>query len=156
MWPLTPEQQRYANIDGTRMKRHVVELAQIALRYRDAGHKWWGRLPGTSADREGMAYMTRGFEALGLTVEHVPYVLPSDWRANDWDASYRAAGGSTTTLATAFPVARTKATGPRGITAEGGVGRCRFGGRFPRSRRRGQGGRHLQRLRPGWPQSLRQ
>ena len=36
------------------MKRHVIELGQIALRYRDAGHKWWGRLPGTSADREGM------------------------------------------------------------------------------------------------------
>ena len=112
VWPLTPEQQRYASIDGARMKRHVVELAQIALRYRDAGHKWWGRLPGTSADREGMAYMTRAFEALGLTVEHVPYVLPSDWAA-----SYRS-DGSTTALATAFPVARTKATGPRGVTAE--------------------------------------
>ena len=62
--------------------------------------------------------MTRAFEALGLTVERVPYVLPSDWRPTDWAASYRAADGSTTTLATAFPVARTKATGPRGITAE--------------------------------------
>ena len=118
VWPLTPEQQQYASIDGARMKRHVIELAQIALRYRDAGHKWWGRLPGTSADREGMAYMTRAFEALGLTVEHVPYVLPSDWRAADWAASYRGGDGSTTTLATAFPVARTKATGPRGVTAE--------------------------------------
>ena len=29
VWPLTPEQQRYASIDGARMKRHVVELAQI-------------------------------------------------------------------------------------------------------------------------------
>ena len=118
VWPLTPEQQQYASIDGARMKGHVIELAQIALRYRDAGHKWWGRLPGTSADREGMAYITRAFEALGLTVERVPYVLPSDWRPTDWAASYRAADGSTTTLATAFPVARTKATGPRGITAE--------------------------------------
>ena len=118
VWPLTPEQQQYASIDGARMKRHVIELARIALRYRDTGHKWWGRLPGTSADREGMAYMTRAFESLGLTVERVPYVLPSDWRATDWAASYKAAGGSTTTLATAFPVARTKATGPRGITAE--------------------------------------
>ena len=118
VWPLTPEQQQYAGIDGARMKRHVVELAQIALRYRDAGHKWWGRLPGTSADREGMSYMTRAFEDLGLTVEHFPYVLPSDWRPTDWAASYKAADGSTTTLVTAFPVARTKATGPRGITAE--------------------------------------
>ena len=33
VWPLTPDQQRYASIDGARMKRHVVELAQIALRY---------------------------------------------------------------------------------------------------------------------------
>ena len=118
VWPLTPEQRRYASIDGARMKRHVIELAQISLRYRDAGHKWWGRLPGTSADREGMAYMTRAFEELGLTVEHFPYVLPSDWRPTDWAASYRTADGSTTNLMTAFPVARTKATGPRGITAE--------------------------------------
>ena len=118
VWPLTPEQQRYASIDGDRMKGHVVELAQIALRYRDADHKWWGRLPGTSADREGMAYMTRAFEALGLTVEHAPYVLPYDWRAIDWAASYRSDDGPATALATAFPVARTKATGPRGVTAE--------------------------------------
>ena len=118
VWPLTSEQQEYASIEGARMKRHVVELAEIALRYRDAGHKWWGRLPGTSADRESMAYMTRTFEELGLTVEHFPYVLPSDWRPTDWSASYTAAGGTTIRLTTAFPVARTKATGPRGITAE--------------------------------------
>ena len=118
VWPLTPEQRQYAGIDGARMKQHVIELARIALRYRDAGHKWCGRLPGTSADREGMAYMTRAFEDLGLTVEHFPYVLPSDWRPTDWAASYKAADGSTTNLVTAFPVARTKATGPRGITAE--------------------------------------
>ena len=35
VWPLTPEQRRYASIDGARMKRHVIELAQIALRYRE-------------------------------------------------------------------------------------------------------------------------
>ena len=118
IWPLTPEQKQYAAIDGARMKRQVVDLAQIAVRYRDAGHKWWGRLPGTSADREGMAYMSRAFEGLGLTVEHFPYVLPEDWRPTDWAASYKTAGGSTVHLTTAFPVADTKATGPQGITAE--------------------------------------
>ena len=118
VWPLTPEQSQYTNIDGARMKRHVIELAQTSLRYRDAGHQWWGRLPSTFADRESMSYMTRAFESLGLTVEHFPYELPSDWRATDWAASYRAADGSTTHLTTAFPVARTKATGIRGITAE--------------------------------------
>ncbi|MBF8301323.1 MAG: Peptidase protein [Acidobacteria bacterium] len=117
-WPLNPDQKRYAGIDGARMKRQVIDLAQIAVRYRDAGHKWWGRLPGTTADREGMSYMTRAFEGLGLTVEHFPYVLPDDWRPTDWAASYRTADGSTIQLTTAFPVANTKATGPRAITAE--------------------------------------
>jgi hypothetical protein len=118
VWPLTPEQKRYAVIEGMRMKRQVVDLAQIAVRYRDGGHKWWGRLPGTTADREGMSYMTRAFEALGLTVEHFPYVLPGDWRPTDWAASYKTADGSTIHLTTAFPVADTKATGPQPITAE--------------------------------------
>jgi hypothetical protein len=117
-WPLTPEQKQYASIDGARMKRQVVDLGQIAIRYRDAGHKWWGRFPGTTADREGMAYMTRGFEELGLKVEHFPYVLPRDWRPTDWSASYRTADGTTVSLTTAFPVAGTKPTGPQGITAE--------------------------------------
>ena len=118
VWPLTAEQRQYASIRGTRMKEHVVDLAQIAVRYRDAGNKWWGRLPGTSADREGMEYMTRTFEELGLSVEHFPYVLPVDWRAKDWAASYRTSAGTTIELQTAFPVARTKATQPWGLTAE--------------------------------------
>jgi hypothetical protein len=117
-WPLTPEQRVYEGIDGARMKRDVVELGRIALRYRDAGHKWWGRLPGTSADREGMAYMTRAFEELGMRVERFPYVLPEDWRPTDWAASYRTGDGETVELVTAFPVADTKATGPRVVTAE--------------------------------------
>jgi hypothetical protein len=65
-----------------------------------------------------MAYMTRAFEALGLTVEHFPYMLPEDWRPTDWAASYKTADGSTVRLTTAFPVADTKATGPQGLTAE--------------------------------------
>jgi len=118
VWPLTPAQQQYATIDGARMKQHVVEFARIATKYRDEGHKWWGRLPGTSADRDSMAYMTREFERLGLTVERVPYTLPEDWRPTDWSASYRTASGVTISLATAFPVADTKATPPEGLTAD--------------------------------------
>jgi hypothetical protein len=117
-WPLTPEQRQYASIDGARMKGHVVALSQIALRDRDRGHKWWGRLPGTEADKETMAYLTREFESLGMKVEHFPYVLPHDWRPSDWSMSYRTADGSTIELTTAFPVADTKDTGPQGITAE--------------------------------------
>src|SRR5262245_27251253 len=93
-WPLTPAQQAYASINGARMKQHVVNLANIALKYRDQGHKWWGRLPGTSADKEGMAYMVKEFESLGLKVEHFPYTLPNDYRQTDFGASYKAADGT--------------------------------------------------------------
>jgi hypothetical protein len=118
VWPLTPAQQGYASITGARMKQHVVNLANIALKYRDEGHQWWGRLPGTSADREGMAYMTKEFESLGLTVEHFPYVLPTDWRPTKFSASYKTADGRTIDLQTIFPVSGTKATPPEGITAD--------------------------------------
>lgn len=118
VWPLTPEQKQYAAISGARMKRTVIDLAKMALRYRDAGHKWWGRLPGTTADRESMTYMIREFESLGLKVERFPYVLPEDWRPTDFAASYKTADGKTIELTTAFPVADTKAIGPQGITAE--------------------------------------
>lgn len=118
VWPLTPEQKAYAPINGARMKQHVVNLAKIAIRYRDAGHKWWGRLPGTTADKEGMAYMTKEFESLGLKVEHHPFTLPDDWRPTDFSGSYKTADGKTVELNTIFPVSDTKPTGPQGITAE--------------------------------------
>ena len=117
-WPLTPDQQAYASINGARMKQHVVNLANIALKYRDQGHKWWGRLPGTSADKEGMTYMVKEFESLGLKVEHFPYTLPTDWRPTDFTGSYKTADGKTIELATVFPTSGTKATPPGGITAD--------------------------------------
>jgi hypothetical protein len=118
VFPLTPAQAPYASINGARMKQQVVDLAQIAIRHRDTGAKWWGRLPGTQGGVEGMAYFVRGFEALGLSVEHFPYQLPEDWRPTDWAMSYTTASGQTVGLTTAFPVADTKATGPTPITAE--------------------------------------
>src|SRR5262245_6621464 len=118
VWPLTPEQKPYAPINGVRMKQHVVNLANIAVKYRDAGHKWWGRLPGTTADKEGMAYMTKEFESLGLKVEHFPFTMPRDWRPTDLSGSYKTADAKTVDLATIFPVSGTKPTGAQGITAE--------------------------------------
>jgi hypothetical protein len=117
-WPLTPEQQQYASINGSRMKQHVVNLANIALKYRDEGHQWWGRFPGTTADREGMSYMVKEFERLGLTVEHFPYTLPTDWRPSTFSGSYKSADGKTIELQTVFPVSGTKATPAGGITAD--------------------------------------
>src|SRR5262245_41127999 len=117
MFPLKPGQEAYRDIDGARMKRDVIALSNIALHYRDTVNKqWWGRFPGTDADRAGMAYMTDELTRLGLKVESFPYTLPRDWRPTGWELSYTSSKGSKIELATAFPVSGTKAT--EGITAE--------------------------------------
>ncbi len=118
-WPLTDSQKPYAVIDGARMKRHVVNLAQIALRDRDAGHKWWGRLPGTAADREGMAYMTRRVRAArpegrALSVRAARGLAADRFRRELSRRLTERRSRSTTV----FPVADTKPTGPQGVTAE--------------------------------------
>ena len=118
VWPLTPAQQAYAPINGARMKQQVVDLSNIAIKYRDEGHKWWGRLPGTSADKAGMGYMTTEFEKLGLKVEHHPFTMPRDWRPTDFSASYKTADGKTVDMTTIFPVSGTKPTPADGITAD--------------------------------------
>src|SRR4030095_3338080 len=119
VFPLQPGQEAYRDIDGARMKKDVIALSQIALRYRDTVNKqWWGRFPGTDADRADMKYMTDEFARLGLKVESFPYALPRDWRPHSWAASYTTANGNKIDLATAFPVSGTKGTGPGGLTAE--------------------------------------
>ncbi|PYK50190.1 MAG: hypothetical protein DME20_04895 [Verrucomicrobia bacterium] len=41
VFPLKPGQEAYKDIDGARMKKDVIALSQIALRYRDAVNKQW-------------------------------------------------------------------------------------------------------------------
>ena len=53
-FPLPKGAEIYGSIDGHKMHQYVVDLAQIALRYRDAGHpQFWGRLIGTASERNG-------------------------------------------------------------------------------------------------------
>src|SRR5262245_16322840 len=119
VFPLKPGQEAYRDIDGARMKRDVIALSDIALHYRDTVNKqWWGRFPGTEADKAGMKYLTDELAGLGLKVETFPYTLPRDWRPAGWEMSYASSKGNKIDLVTAFPVSGTKATSPEGITAE--------------------------------------
>jgi len=119
VFPLKPGQEDYADIDGPRMKQDIINLSAIALKYRDTvNSQWWGRFPGTEADREGMKYMTDEFERLGLSVESFPYTIPEDWRPNGWEGSYTTDSGETISMETIFPASGTAGTPPEGITAE--------------------------------------
>ncbi len=119
VFTLKKGQEAYRDINGDRMKKDVIALSKIALKYRDTINKqWWGRFPGTDADREGVKYMLDEFKRLGLSTSTHPYILPRDWRPESWAVSYVSSGGANIELTTVFPVSGTKGTGPEGLTAE--------------------------------------
>ena len=116
-WPLRPEQLRYADIDGERMKQWVKRICDISLKSRDDGIPYWGRLPGTTYDRMTMDLVNGEFERLGMTVQKTDFVIPGDWTPRSWSASYRA-GEEEVILASVFPVGETAGTPSGGISAE--------------------------------------
>jgi hypothetical protein len=103
-FPLPPGQEVYADIDGKRMHRAVVEEANIARRYRDQGHrKFWGRIIGTSADAENVEWMLAKFKSAGLTdVRSQPLDLAPQWFPQSWEVTL-VGGGKTITLESAQP-----------------------------------------------------
>jgi len=103
-FPLPPGQQAYADIDGRHLHQYVVEQAGMSRRYRDAGHpKFWGRITGTSADAEDVAWMMAKFKAAGLTdVRSQPYDLVPQWFPQAWEVTI-AGAGKTISLDSAQP-----------------------------------------------------
>jgi len=95
-WPLPASGQAYADIDGRRLHRLVVDQAAIARRYRDNGHpQFWGRITGTSADAESADWLAAHFKRIGLSdVRAQPIDLPPQWMPESWTIT--ASSGSTT------------------------------------------------------------
>lgn len=118
-FPLPPGQDAYADIDGKRMHRDVVEQANIARRYRDAGHpKFWGRIIGTSADAEDADWMMARFKAAGLSdVRRQPFDLVPQWFPQSWDVIVTGAG-KTISLESAQPDYLAAGTSPEGMDLE--------------------------------------
>jgi hypothetical protein len=118
-FPLPPGQEAYANIDGKHIHQFVVEQANISRKYRDAGHpKFWGRIIGTSADAEDVAWMMAKFKAAGLSdVRSQPYDLVPQWFPESWDAVVTG-NGKTIPLESAQPDYGAAGTPPEGMDLE--------------------------------------
>ena len=54
--PLASADQKYAALDGARMKQTVNDITAISRKSRDEGVKYWGRIAGTKADKEMEEY----------------------------------------------------------------------------------------------------
>ena len=115
-FPLPPGESAYADIDGKHMHRYVVEQAGIARRYRDGGHpKFWGRIIGTAADTEDVAWMIERFKAAGLTdVRAQSYDLVPQWFPQSWTIAI-SGGGRTIALDSAQPDYGAAGTSPDGM-----------------------------------------
>jgi peptidase M28-like protein len=103
-FPLPKGKEKYGSIDGRKLHRYVEDLAKISRRYRDAGHpKYWGRIRGTSADRETAEWLAAKFKGLGLTdVRLQPFDLKPQWMPESWDVLLTG-GGKCIDLTSAQP-----------------------------------------------------
>jgi hypothetical protein len=103
-FPLPKGDQAYASIDGRKMHQYVIELADISKRYRDSGHpKFWGRIIGTSSDRETEEWLAAKFRGLGLSDVRIQHLdLPPQWMPQSWSVSMTG-GGQTIALDSAQP-----------------------------------------------------
>ena len=103
-FPLPKGDAAYGAIDGKKMHQYVVELADISKRYRDAGHpKFWGRIIGTSSDKETEEWLAAKFRALGLSDVRIQHLdLPPQWMPQNWSV-IMTGGGKRITLDSAQP-----------------------------------------------------
>lgn len=108
---------KFAAVDGARMKNVVNDISAIALQSKANGAAYWGRLPGTEEDRQTRAYLKTALETLGFEVTEQPFTVPRDWRPLSWRAGY-SVKGKRTTLTSAFPTGETAGTAAQGIQAE--------------------------------------
>jgi hypothetical protein len=118
-WRLAPADEKFAAIDGARLKTYVSDLTAIARRYRDSGHpQFWGRIIGTNADAENAEWLMERFRRLGLTdVHEQAFDLPPQWMPRSWSVTL-AANGKTLSIETAQPTYQAVATPPQGLDLE--------------------------------------
>lgn len=108
--PLSDADQRYAAIDGARMKDIVREVADISLANRDDRTKYWGRIAGTRGEEMAREYVERRFRELGLTdIRDQVFDLPTQWFPAGHDIRVEA-GGRTYRFDSMVPALRSNPT----------------------------------------------
>ena len=113
--PLLPEDRRYADIDGLRMKAVVREAAAISRRDQARGTLFWGRNVGTEGHDDTQNWVEGYFRKFGLQdIHRRSFDLPPQWMARSFNISF-SGGGRPFTLATARPAEDAPSTPPGGV-----------------------------------------
>ena len=113
--PLRPEDERYADIEGDRLKEMLLEVDAISLADRDAGTIFWGRNVGTASHVATQDWVEGHFRRNGLdTVSRQSFDLNPVWHPTAWELTF-ASGDQTFTLASARPPQGAPSTPPGGL-----------------------------------------
>jgi hypothetical protein len=113
--PLLPEDRKYADLDGRRMKRFAMEVDAISLKDRDSGNVFWGRNVGTAGHVATQEWVEGYFRSQGLrNIHREVFDLQPQWTPKSFDITFTG-GGQTFKLASARPAQRMPATPPGGV-----------------------------------------
>jgi len=113
--PLLPEDRKYADIDGLRMKAVLREAAAISRRDKARGTLFWGRNVGFQGHAETQDWVEEYFRRNGLhDVHRKRFDLPPQWMAKSFAISF-ASGGAPFVLKTARPAEDAPSTPPGGV-----------------------------------------
>ena len=138
--PLLPEDRKYADLDGQRMKQFVMEVDAISLKDRDSGNLFWGRNVGTAGHVATQDWVEAYFRKHGLqNVHRMPFDLQPQWTPKSWDIDV--CERRQDIQAAVRPAGRPRCVHARRRPRVGHrLGRRRRRRRLHRPRRQGQGG----------------
>ena len=112
--PLGPGDEKYADIDGYKMKDVVRDVVAISLKTKDDKTRYWGRIAGTSGEAMAADWVEAGFKKAGLTVTRREFALPPQWFPLEWAVSFES-GGKSMTFPSLLPASRSKPTPAAGV-----------------------------------------
>lgn len=113
--PLAPEDRKYADLEGRRMKQFLMEVDAISLKDRDSGNLFWGRNVGTPGHEATEAWVENYFRKNGLTdIHRLPFDLAPQWTPKQWDLTFTS-GAKTIAMKSARPGTGTSSTPPEGV-----------------------------------------
>ena len=112
---LLPEDRKYADLDGKRMKQMLMEVDAISLKDRDSGNLFWGRNVGTPGHAATEDWVEGYFKKAGLKdIHRLSFDLAPQWTPKAYELTFTG-GGKPLKLDSARPATRTASTPPEGL-----------------------------------------
>jgi hypothetical protein len=116
--PLRPEDAKYADLDGVKMKAILREVIAISDKDRDSGAVFWGRNVGTPGHVAAENWTESYFQKYKLqNIHRQVFDLRPQWIPKSYDINF-SSGGKTFKLNTARPEMNAASTPPAGLNLD--------------------------------------